>query len=267
MESRQVDGRTVMEALGEARQRKGLISYDVVREERGFLGFRGRSAVIKTVLRSRPAEDEVEEPSGSRVEDSASEAVGVEEAAPMDDSGRVEEESGEPRFSCETERQEPRLQEDESGDGRVEELAQLLDQILSTMGLDAMCSIERSEGVLTLDIGGQDRARILEDGGRILSALQVIVSRIAIKWGLSRKIRLESGNYRAARDSEVASMADEAIAEVESGRAHVRLPPMNPYERRMVHIAVGERRGLASRSEGDGFMKRVLISRNRRRRR
>jgi len=40
----------------------------------------------------------------------------------------------------------------------------------------------------------------------------------------------------------------------------MRLNPLNPYERRLVHLALGEVDGIESRSEGDGFLKRIVIA-------
>jgi spoIIIJ-associated protein len=40
----------------------------------------------------------------------------------------------------------------------------------------------------------------------------------------------------------------------------VELEPMNPYERRLVHLALSESKGVATASVGDGFIKRVRIS-------
>ena len=75
----------------------------------------------------------------------------------------------------------------------------------------------------------------------------------------SCRIRLESDGYRADRDAEIRALALEAAEEARRSRKVVRLPPLNPYERRIVHMAVSELSGIVTESHGDGFTKRIDV--------
>jgi spoIIIJ-associated protein len=65
----------------------------------------------------------------------------------------------------------------------------------------------------------------------------------------------------ARRDDELIAMAHDAAAHVERSGRPRRLPPMNAYERRLVHLTIREYDGLDSRSEGHGHLKRVRVVR------
>ena len=63
------------------------------------------------------------------------------------------------------------------------------------------------------------------------------------------------------RDEELIDEIREVAGQVARTGRSKKLHPMNPYERRLVHLTVREIGGLASRSEGDGFLKTVTVSR------
>jgi spoIIIJ-associated protein len=85
------------------------------------------------------------------------------------------------------------------------------------------------------------------------------------RWPEAGRIHVYCNGHRESRDEDLVAIAREAAKEVaQSGRA-LRLRPMNSYERRLVHMTVREIKGLSSRSEGDGALKRVRIFKQRRR--
>jgi spoIIIJ-associated protein len=96
--------------------------------------------------------------------------------------------------------------------------------------------------------------------GEVLDALQEL-ARLAVLTETGRRSRLilDVGGHRDRRRKELLIMAHEAIAEVQASGEPVRLPVMNPFERKIVHDAVAEA-GLVSESEGVEPQRRVVVS-------
>jgi spoIIIJ-associated protein len=65
--------------------------------------------------------------------------------------------------------------------------------------------------------------------------------------------------YRRRKEKQLREYAQHVAQQVSQTRRDEVLDPMNPYERRIVHIAVNQIPGITSESLGDGFLKRVKI--------
>jgi spoIIIJ-associated protein len=125
--------------------------------------------------------------------------------------------------------------------------------------LEELLDIADLDGDLDMDVEG-DRAAVSivgskldvlvgEDGG-VLDALQEL-TRLAVyrETGERSRLMLDVGGYRAELRRNLVLLAQEAIDEVRSSGEAVKLAPMSPFERKVVHDAVGEA-GLKSESEG-----------------
>jgi spoIIIJ-associated protein len=146
----------------------------------------------------------------------------------------------------------------------VESVASLpaaaLRDIIGKMGFDLDVEETRRDGSLELKLDGADRKRLTAKDGELLSAIEFVLSRMGRRaWPDEPPVHLTCRGFRSERDDEIVQLVREAAAEVaRSGRPH-RLQAMNPYERRVVHMAVREHPGLTTVSEGDGFLKRVRV--------
>ncbi len=111
--------------------------------------------------------------------------------------------------------------------------------------------VEASPGELR-HLVGQD--------GRVLEALQELTRLAATReTGERSRLMLDVAGHRAARRAELVTLAEEAIAEVKRTSAPVRMAPMTPFERKVVHDVVADS-GLTSESEGDEPARRVVIT-------
>jgi len=135
-----------------------------------------------------------------------------------------------------------------------------LSRIVDLMGFELELSARAAADGTTVELSGTDRERLLQDDGELLEALQFLVNRIARRRRPgSPRIRLECAGFREERDQDLIELASDTAHQVAlSGRARW-LPPLNPYERRLVHLTVGNIPGVATESAGDGFLKRVRI--------
>ena len=118
-------------------------------------------------------------------------------------------------------------------------------------GNRAMVSVvEANEGELN-HLVGRD--------GKVLDALQELTRLAATRdTGERSRLMLDVAGFRAARRAELVELAEAAVAEAQRTAAPVRMDPMTPFERKVVHDAVAEA-GLISESEGDEPNRRVVV--------
>ncbi|MFT4109697.1 MAG: R3H domain-containing nucleic acid-binding protein [Propionicimonas sp.] len=114
--------------------------------------------------------------------------------------------------------------------------------------------------------GGRAHISILTDGevlvgkdGEVLEALQEL-ARLAVmtETGHRSRLMLDIGGHRDRRRRILQDLAKDAVAEVNESGEPVRLAPMNPFERKIVHDSVAAA-GLLSESEGEEPHRRVVV--------
>ena len=136
--------------------------------------------------------------------------------------------------------------------------------LLEKASLPADVRIDRREpGRLTLEILSDDPAIVIGKHGSTLESLQLItnihVGRINTE-GEPVRVVLDTEDYRYRREQSLLRMANRVAHEVRrTGRPRL-LAPLNPFERRLIHTALGEMGGVTTESEGDGLYKQIRVS-------
>src|SRR3989441_11153115 len=139
------------------------------------------------------------------------------------------------------------------------EVERLTDRILGGLGLDVRAKATDTETAVLVDLTGSDRDYLLSRKGEGLSALQYLLNRIIYKGRKGKKIQVDCGGFRKLQEDEIVEMALRSAERAKTRGEECLLNPMNPYERRLVHIALAELGGVETRSVGDGFLKRIAI--------
>ena len=133
-------------------------------------------------------------------------------------------------------------------------------QMLELMGLDVQTSVKPTDQGLGLQFDGPDRKMLSQKDGELASALQFLLNRMSRRaWPGVGRILLHTDGRRETRDEDLIALAKDAARQVSKSGRSKRLRQMNAYERRLVHMTIREMRGMGSRSEGDGYLKRVRI--------
>ncbi len=141
------------------------------------------------------------------------------------------------------------------------ELEELTGTFLKAMHLSLQVEASERDDSYRVDLQGPDAYLMLERQGSVLEALQLVLSKVAeVKLGLEKRLVVDCDGYRQGRDQELVDMARAAAEKVRKSGQPLELALMNPYERRLVHVALSEEPGVATESQGDGFLKRILIS-------
>lgn len=101
--------------------------------------------------------------------------------------------------------------------------------------------------------------QLIGDDGEVLEALQELTRlAVASETGERSRLMLDVGGYRENRRRKLTELAADVIEEVRTSGEPVRLDPMNPFERKLVHDAVAEA-GLTSESDGMEPERRVVV--------
>lgn len=142
---------------------------------------------------------------------------------------------------------------------RPEDVETLARRILEGLGFEVTVAARDAGATIEVDVAGPDRDFLLDHKAEALNALQYLLNRIIYRGRTGKKIHLDSDGYRRGREEEIVEVARRTAESVKSRGEESLLSPLNPYERRLVHIALAEIEGIGTRSLGDGFLKRIAI--------
>ncbi len=106
---------------------------------------------------------------------------------------------------------------------------------------------------------GDDGEHLLGDRIEGLNALQFLLNKMVYRGGPARLV-LDVNGYRKERQEEVVAQAQEAADEVRDGGGSRTLGPLNPFESRLVHLALRDDPDVRTLSHGETFMKRIEIA-------
>lgn len=119
---------------------------------------------------------------------------------------------------------------------------------------------EGDEGELILDITGDDLAILIGRHGKTLDALQFIISAITTRTlGFRYPVIVDVEGYKSRQRQKIESIAQSAAQRAVKQQRNVKLRPMTPYERRIVHIALRDNTQVETASEGEGSGRHVVV--------
>jgi spoIIIJ-associated protein len=137
---------------------------------------------------------------------------------------------------------------------------EVLEKILELIPMDTTVEAARADGNINLNILGDSSGLLIGRRGKTLDALQFIVNKIVNK-SLEKKVRvvIDSEKYRIRRRESLTQMAVRMGEKAKRIRKPITTNPMNPGDRRIVHLALKDDGQLDTRSRGEGLMKKVVI--------
>jgi spoIIIJ-associated protein len=227
METYEFEGKTTEEAIENAARKLNLavedLNVDIIEPgSAGIFGLvGGRKAKIKVTLKSTPEPRETDEL----------------------------EETVEPR-----ETEEPQESEE------LQLAQETLKKILSLIPMEATVRADRIDGKINLNIVGDRSGLLIGRKGKTLDALQYLVTKIVNKT-FDRKVNVivDSEDYRKRRKDSVTQLALKMGEKAKRIKKPVMTNPMNPHDRRLVHLALKDDENLETRSRGEGLLKKVVI--------
>jgi spoIIIJ-associated protein len=252
---------SVEEAVAKAASRLGLeqdaLSYRVVDQgNSGFLGIGARDARIEV---HAPIQASAEEPTApgpvaevSPIEEPVVQANFAERDTAKDENQLIEAADIAPVREEDAE-EIPQDVVDEA-EGRITAL-------LDAMGFEARVEVYDAGGFVAVDVATDNTALFIGQKGETIDALQYLVNASVNRRRSSRvRIVLDAEGYRQRRVEALQGMAHRSARRALREDRPVELPPMNPAERRVVHLYLRDNPMVTTESEGAGDSRRVLVS-------
>jgi spoIIIJ-associated protein len=139
--------------------------------------------------------------------------------------------------------------------------SELLNSVFEQTGLDLKAAAQESSTDCFLDISGSDTPFLLNQGGELLDALQHLLNQAYGRaLGKDHRIVCDVEGYRAGREAELRAMALHAAQKVRSSATPFFFGPMEPNERRVIHLSLSTETDLETESVGEGNARRLKVS-------
>ncbi|HOW99594.1 MAG: R3H domain protein [Syntrophaceae bacterium PtaB.Bin095] len=259
MEAREIEGKTIDEAIEQACREFGVprdkLHIDILSEGApGFFGLLGsKKARIQASLLT--IDMSLEMPLGAAKPEPAAPAK-KSEAAAM----KPEPEAKKPEAAAVVPEAPRRDGEDKSGEGVAQRAKAILEGILSGMGIPAPVRVEETEDAILLNVQGDGGGLLIGRRGQNLDAIQYIVNKAVSRSGNGRKmIIIDTEAYRKRREESLVSLAEKLAEKVRKTKKPVTVSHMNAHDRRIIHMALQNDESLTTKSRGEGEYRKIVI--------
>ena len=143
----------------------------------------------------------------------------------------------------------------------AEDLLRLMD-ITATVRVSRAAADDPAESApLMVEVLGDDLQALVGPKAAVLNALQLLLrALVAREIGAPANLLLDIGGYRAHRVEQLNRLALRMAEQAVEQKRAIKMEPLQAFERRLVHLALREFDGARTHSEGDGDLRRVVIS-------
>jgi spoIIIJ-associated protein len=140
-------------------------------------------------------------------------------------------------------------------------IVDFLERFVAALGINATVAIEETADGPRLNLAGEEAELLVRHRGEPLKALQHVVDMsFARTLPDDKRVFVDALEYRKGKDVELRKMAELLAEKAKQTGLDQQIGPLNPYERRIVHLAVAQIPGATTESVGDAFSKTVIIS-------
>lgn len=139
-------------------------------------------------------------------------------------------------------------------------IVDFLNRLNAALEISSPIEVETTADGPRLNLSGEEAEILVRHRGEPLKALQHVVDMaFARQIGGDGRVFIDALAYRKGKDAELRQMARYLANKAKETGLDQQIGPLNPYERRLVHMAAGEVPGVATESIGDAFTKTVTI--------
>ena len=275
--TQEATGKTVDEARANACAKLGVqaddinVSYEVLEmpQKTGFLGLKLTPAKVRVTVEEAdpvPAAPVVEEkaaPAPVAEEPKAEEKTPVEEApaAPAAEEAPAAQPVEEAAEAAPAEDEEVEVPIHIEENNKVKAAVDYLREVIARMGVEnvTFSAVQKGEATI-IRLDGEKLGALIGRRGETMESLSYLASLVANRLeGDYIKLGLDVAGYRDKRESDLTALAQRIGAKVRKTGRSFAMEPMNPYERRIIHSAIGKMEGVRSESKGEGRDRRVVI--------
>ena len=259
-------------ALQDLKLTRDQVTVTVLEEpSKGFFGIGSKLAKVRVeeITAPQPKEDPKPAPQPVQKEKPAEKKAEAPEAEPekpreekKKKNNRKKPKNGanKKEFKIEGELVQVSAKPDDLKDAPDHPAKEFLENLIREMGLEGEVKVAVNETSVYADIDGKDTGTIIGKRGQTLDSIQYLTSLVVNK-GEDEYIRVvvDAENYRAKREETLEKLAYRLAEKcIKTGRS-VRLEPMNPYERKVIHTTLQTVPSVVTRSEGNEPNRRVVI--------
>ena len=143
----------------------------------------------------------------------------------------------------------------------IHEGKKFLQDILDCMDIKAEIAIKEENNIINITLTGQNMGILIGYRGETLDSLQYLLSLIINKGHESeyKRVVLDTENYRLKREETLQRLAGKMAGRVKRSGKYIKLEPMNPYERRIIHSSLQNDPYINTYSEGEEPYRRVIV--------
>lgn len=252
--SGETEARAVLAAANHFGVSPDQVVFDRVEKRHGFV--KRRRVVIRVDPQEVGPASQALEPTDEATDSPDVETAAASAPARSDDAVAAAEEAPATDAGAQEEVDSPAVDSEEI----VEIAQQALDQLLELADLEVSAEMALADGRLEVEIEGVDQELLVEDEGQVLLALQHLLPRVMFReLGRIVPCRLDSGGYQRRKEERLRGLARRVADEVVSRGGIRTLRPMNPADRRIVHLTLADDPDVETESQGNGYFKRVNI--------
>lgn len=133
--------------------------------------------------------------------------------------------------------------------------------LLAILDYQVDLEVQVDEGQVYLNVTGDDADLFIGRNGENLRDMSFLLQELhkAKFPNQELEIQFDADGYQRERENELREMAFNAVTDLTQPGDETTLPPLNPFERRLVHMALAEKGNLETESLGDGLMKQMLV--------
>jgi len=135
-----------------------------------------------------------------------------------------------------------------------------LGDVIQNMGLDLKMDAKADDSNIYIELSGDDCGTIIGRRGQTLDAIQYLTSLVVNKEHEGyTKVVIDAEDYRSRREKTLEQLADKMARKAIKSHRSLKLDPMNPYERKVIHATLQKNPRVTTRSEGQDPYRRVVI--------
>jgi spoIIIJ-associated protein len=177
--------------------------------------------------------------------------------------GVPEPTNGEPPYASRSTEAAPLKSDDENVQQIVIKAQEALSVILERLQIDYTVDVTHHDDQIRINIHCENENFLIGRRGTTLDAVQYLVNRIANKQAKEKiQVVLDTSDYRIHRKQRLEKLALRLSRKVKMTGKPVTVSPMNPHDRRIIHLTLQDDPGVKTLSKGSGFMRRITISAN-----
>ena len=141
----------------------------------------------------------------------------------------------------------------------MEQIKQLIGKIISFFDANSSVDLSENEDTLRVNIRMDDAGFLIGANGDNLRELEFLLRTILQRQNYGKRIFLDINNYRRLREDNLKDLAKEIAHKVTLTKKAHALPPMNAYERRIIHMELATNPDIATESEGEGPDRHLIV--------